>query len=72
MTTLILVAGTSTVLLSDLAGHRSFAMMAICTIGSALVGDLVILPAMLSWFRGKEDDGDKQVPTDSVDGTTET
>jgi predicted RND superfamily exporter protein len=59
-TTLILVAGFSTVLFSDLAGHRAFALMAVCTIASALVGDLLLLPAMLNWFRGKEDEGRRQ------------
>jgi predicted RND superfamily exporter protein len=57
---LILVAGFSTVLFSDLAGHRAFALMAVCTIASALVGDLLLLPAMLNWFRGKEDEGHRE------------
>ena len=56
-TTLILVAGFSTVLFSELAGHRAFALMAVCTIAAALVGDLLFLPAMLNWFRGTEEDG---------------
>ena len=59
-TTLILVAGFSTVLFSELAGHRAFALMAVCTIAAALVGDLLFLPAMLNWFRGTEEDGGEQ------------
>ena len=59
-TTLILVAGFSTVLFSELAGHRAFALMAVCTIAAALVGDLLFLPAMLNWFRGKEKETDDQ------------
>ncbi|MFP6603875.1 MAG: hypothetical protein VB862_15185, partial [Pirellulaceae bacterium] len=53
-TTLILVSGFSTVLFSELAGHRAFALMAVCTIAAALVGDLLFLPAMLNLFRGHE------------------
>ncbi|MDP7206633.1 MAG: efflux RND transporter permease subunit, partial [Pirellulaceae bacterium] len=67
-TTLILVSGFSTVLFSDLAGHRAFALMAVCTIAAALVGDLLFLPAMLNWFRGKDRDVERegQSPADSV------
>ncbi len=70
-TTLILVAGFSTVLFSELAGHRAFALMAVCTIAAALVGDLLFLPAMLNWFRGKEEDrgerdGDDQSASETV------
>lgn len=49
-TTLVLVAGFGTVLMSDLPGHRTFAAMACWTIGSALVGDLIFLPALLLYF----------------------
>ena len=50
LTTLILVAGFSTVLTSDLAIQRSFAAMACSTILAALIGDLVFLPALLIWW----------------------
>ena len=46
-TTLVLIAGFGTVLTSDLPGHRTFAAMACWTIGAALVGDLIFLPALL-------------------------
>jgi predicted RND superfamily exporter protein len=48
MTTIILVTGFGTMLFSDLPGHRTFAAMACATIGSALVGDLLALPAILA------------------------
>jgi len=65
-TTLILVSGFSTVLFSDLAGHRAFALMAVCTIAAALVGDLLFLPAMLNWFRGKEKEPGDQSDSETV------
>ncbi|MEE3370250.1 MAG: efflux RND transporter permease subunit [Planctomycetota bacterium] len=60
LTTLILVAGFSTVLTSDLAIQRSFAAMACSTILAALVGDLIFLPAMLMWW-----DHEQPGPVDS-------
>jgi len=53
MTTVILVAGFSTVLFSDSRDHRIFATMGTLTIGTALFGDLVFLPALLARFAGK-------------------
>lgn len=50
MTTIILVAGFFAMLLSDLPAHRIFAAMACVTIGSAILGDLVALPALLSRY----------------------
>lgn len=52
MTTIILVAGFSTVMLSDSRDHRIFASMGGLTIAAALFGDLVILPALLARFAG--------------------
>ena len=49
MTTMVLIIGFSTVLLSDSRDHRIFAIMGILTIGSALFADLVFLPAL--WLR---------------------
>ncbi len=48
MTTIILVTGFGTMLFSDLPGHRTFAAMACATISTALVCDLVALPAILA------------------------
>lgn len=50
MTTVVLVAGFSTVAFSDSRDHHIFATMGAITIGSALIGDLVILPALISWL----------------------
>lgn len=50
MTTVVLVAGFATVISSELPGNRTFGLMACSTIGAALIGDLIILPAILSRF----------------------
>jgi uncharacterized protein len=50
MTTVVLVVGFSTVMLSDMRDQRIFASMGLLTMTSALFADLVILPAMLSHF----------------------
>ena len=50
ITTLILISGFATVLISPLPTHRMFSMMACATIGGALVGDLLFLPALLKWM----------------------
>ena len=52
MTTVVLIIGFSTALLSDARDHRIFAIMGILTIGSALFADLVFLPALLLRFGG--------------------
>ena len=54
MTTVILIAGFSTVLMSGLRDHRIFAAMGALTISAALFGDLVFLPAMLACFAKKK------------------
>jgi predicted RND superfamily exporter protein len=51
ITTVILVSGFATVLVSELPAQRTFSAMACTTITSALLGDLVFLPAMLIYFR---------------------
>ena len=50
MTTLVLVCGFATVLWSDTREHHIFATMGGATIAFALLGDLIILPAMLAIF----------------------
>ncbi len=47
MTTVVLLAGFATVLLSDSREHHIFALMGGSTIGMAIIGDLVFLPALL-------------------------
>ena len=56
ITTTVLIAGFATVLISPLPTHRMFSMMACATIGGALVGDLVFLPALLKWLIRKPTD----------------
>lgn len=53
MTTLVLVAGFLTVLISEAREHRIFASMGAITVAAALFGDLIFLPAILATFRGK-------------------
>jgi predicted RND superfamily exporter protein len=50
ITTLIMVCGFSTLLTSQLPSQRIFGTMIVCTISTALLADLVLLPALLSWF----------------------
>ena len=50
MTTVVLLAGFGTVLLSESREHRIFAWMGSITIGSALFGDMIFLPALLARF----------------------
>ena len=53
MTTVVLIAGFSTVLFSDSRDHRIFAWMGGITIAAALFGDLVFLPPLLLRFVRK-------------------
>ncbi|QDT54276.1 multidrug efflux system subunit MdtC [Caulifigura coniformis] len=47
MTTLVLVAGFLTVIFSDMREQRVFAIMGALTLIAALIGDLLLLPALL-------------------------
>ncbi|MBX3411712.1 MAG: MMPL family transporter [Pirellulales bacterium] len=49
-TTLVLLVGFASVLTSEMPTSRLFAWLSCTAIGSALLGDLFILPAMLAWF----------------------
>ncbi|MAV37764.1 MAG: hypothetical protein CMJ59_20160 [Planctomycetaceae bacterium] len=52
ITTIVLVSGFGSVFASTLPTHRLFAGVACTTIAAALLGDLVILPALLAcWSR---------------------
>ncbi|MDA1013403.1 MAG: efflux RND transporter permease subunit [Planctomycetota bacterium] len=55
MTTVVMVSGFASVMTSQMPTHFLFASMACSTIGAALLGDLVILPALLSWIDGSPD-----------------
>lgn len=52
MTTVVMVSGFASVLTSSLPTHFYFASMACSTIAAALIGDLVLLPALLAWMDG--------------------
>lgn len=58
MTTVILIAGFSTVLMSDSRDHRIFAVMGVLTISTALLGDLIFLPAILWFIYGRNEKKD--------------
>ena len=50
MTTIVLVAGFSSVLTSDTRDHRIFATLGVITLVTALLCDMFLLPAMLAYF----------------------
>lgn len=50
MTTMVLVAGFATVTFSDMRDQRIFATMGVMTMVTAIIGDLVILPALLAVY----------------------
>lgn len=54
VTTIVLVCGFLTVLTSETREHRIFASMGAITVASALFGDLIFLPAILSRFAKKK------------------
>ncbi len=64
MTTVVLITGFATVLFSDMREQRIFVTMGILTIGSALVGDLIFLPALLSYFSDRNGEA---MPLDDPD-----
>lgn len=51
MTSVVLVAGNAIVMVSGFPAIRTFGFLAALTIASALVGDLVILPAVVASLR---------------------
>lgn len=53
VTTIVLVSGFLTVLMSETREHRIFASMGAITVAAALFGDLVFLPAILARFSKK-------------------
>lgn len=50
MTTMVLVSGFATVTFSDMRDQRIFASMGIFTMLAAMIGDLIILPAILAVY----------------------
>jgi len=53
ITTITLLFGFASVFIAPLPTHQFFAMMVVAMLPAALIGDLVILPAVLSMFRGQ-------------------
>jgi predicted RND superfamily exporter protein len=51
MTTIVLVAGFSSVLTSDTRDHRIFGALGVITLVSAMLCDLLLLPALLAYFN---------------------
>ena len=54
VTTLVMVAGIGSILMSSLPMYRSFATIASATLAAALIADLIVLPALLKMFGGGE------------------
>jgi predicted RND superfamily exporter protein len=50
MTTIVLIAGFSSVFASDSRDHRAFAALGVVTLGIALLCDLFCLPALVAVF----------------------
>ena len=44
------MVGFGSVFLSEIPPSRLFAMLTVTSVIAALIGDLIILPAMLMWF----------------------
>lgn len=72
MTTIVLVAGFSSVVTSDTRDHRVFGALGVITLVTALLCDMFLLPAMLAYFdRPKKSNQRTASPTLS-DPTIET
>ena len=67
MTTVVLVAGFSTVIFSDSRDHRIFASMGAITVAAALFGDLLFLPALLNQFTRKTGKSSGRRPVSNSD-----
>ncbi len=62
MTTVVLILGFATAMLSDSRAHQIFAAMGIMTIGTALLADLLFLPALLARFAPGTPAGEEGEP----------
>lgn len=73
MTTTVLVVGFSVVTFSESRDHRIFATMGALTIGAALFGDLVFLPALLRRFANPAaaNSSTPKTAADSSDSTSD-
>jgi len=67
MTTIVLVAGFSSVFASDSRDHRAFASLGVVTLGIALLCDLFCLPALVAVFDRPPKASDVAAPTRLTD-----
>jgi uncharacterized protein len=63
MTTIVLVAGFSSVLTSETREHRIFASLGVLTLATALICDIVLLPPLLAMFDRKQIKGKNESET---------
>ena len=70
MTTIVLVVGFATVTFSDMRDQRVFASMGVLTMLTALIGDLIILPALLALYAMPAAGETKATDTPAPVGTT--
>ena len=54
-TTVVMLCGLGSVLFSSLPMYRAFTSVACATLSTALIADLIILPALLKLFHKKKD-----------------
>lgn len=66
MTTIVLVVGFSSVLVSDNRDHRAFALLGVVTLSIALLCDLFCLPALVAVFDRGDDGAAAGLPTDAA------
>jgi predicted RND superfamily exporter protein len=66
MTTIVLVVGFSSVLVSDNRDHRAFALLGVVTLSIALLCDLFCLPALVAVFDRGDDGAATGLPPDTA------
>jgi predicted RND superfamily exporter protein len=75
MTSMVLIVGLATVTLSDMREQRIFGHMGVLTMLTAMVGDLLILPALLAVYAapaaGEINPESAAAPIETVYGTPE-
>ncbi|MEQ1829649.1 MAG: hypothetical protein ABL921_27045, partial [Pirellula sp.] len=70
MTTIVLVAGFSSVLISQTRDHRVFGILGIITLLSALLCDLFLLPSLLAQFDGNRESLASNLHSSEPSGTS--
>ena len=72
MTTIVLVAGFSSVVTSDTRDHRVFGALGVITLVTALLCDMFLLPAMLAYFDPPKKSNQRTASPSLSDPTIET